>query len=312
MSGAPPARRDPAQHEGAPSLAAARPPAFVTRRLCLLAGAALPATLLPACAATTGHDAGPAGDAARLQAALRTQPLVLLGEVHDNPVQHALRADALRRRLQDGARPALLMEQFDREQQAAIDRVLARPGADADAVIAAAWPQGGAGWAWPLYRPFITLALQYRLRLVAANVSRADTRRVIAGGLAAAGFEPEVPADIAAAQAAAIVASHCGQVDDALARKLMLAQVARDQFMARQLVAHAQGGAVLLAGNGHVRRDIGVPRWLPAPWQPRSIAIGLLEPGEAPAGAYDLALTTAATERPDPCAGMPPMRAASR
>lgn len=277
------------------------------RRLVLRALAGLPAALLAGCGASP-----PRSDADRLFNALRAQPLVLLGELHDSPAQHAMRARALQRLLAEGARPALLMEQFDREQQPAIDRMLATPGADADALIAAAWPQGNAGWQWPLYRPFITLALQHRLQLVAANVSRADTRRVIGGGLAAAGFDAAVPSDIADAQAAAIVASHCGQVDDTLARKLMLAQVARDQFMARQLVAHADGGALLLAGNGHVRRDIGVPRWLPAAWQSRSIAVGLLEPGEAPAHAFDLVLQTPATQRPDPCAGMPPMRAASR
>lgn len=281
------------------------------RRRMLQALAGLPAALLAGC--TTGPDRTDTGsDLDRLQAALRAQPLVLLGEVHDHPAQHALRARALQRLLAEGARPALLMEQFDREQQPAIDRLLATPGADADALIAAAWPQGNAGWQWPLYRPFITLALQHRLRLVAANVSRADTRRVISGGLAAAGFDAAVPADIADAQAAAIVASHCGQVDEPLARKMMLAQVARDQFMARQLVAHADGGALLLAGNGHVRRDIGVPRWLPAAWQPRSLVIGLLEPGAAPAQAFDLVLRTAAVERPDPCAGMPVMRPAGR
>lgn len=289
-----------------PGRSAARP-----RRRLLRALVAAPVGLLAGCAtATPRTSTSTSADdpAQRLQAALATQPLVLLGEVHDNAAQHRLRADALARWLASGARPALLMEQFDRERQAALDAAMAAPGgnaeARADAVIEAGWPQGRAGWDWTFYRPFITLALQHRLALVAANVSRTDTRRIVSGGLAAAGFEPAVPADIAQAQAGAIVASHCGQVDEPLARQLMLAQVARDQFMARQLVAHAATGAVLLAGNGHVRRDIGVPRWLPPEWQRRSMAIGLLEEGEAPDAAFDLALFTPAAARGDPCAGM--------
>lgn len=276
----------------------------------VLAPALGPAAWLAGCATAANGPSGSGSEAQRLDAAIRSQPLVLLGEVHDNAEQHRLRAQALQRLLEGGARPALLMEQFDREQQPALDAALARPGADADAVIAAAWPQGGAGWQWPLYRPVIALALQYRLPLVAANVSRADTRRVIGSGLAAAGFEAEVPADIADAQARAIVDSHCGQVDEPLARKLMLAQVARDQFMARQLAAHGGRGAVLLAGNGHVRRDIGVPRWLPPGWRGRSVAVGLLEgepSGDEPAAAYDLVLSTPAAPRQDPCAGAPRM-----
>ena len=74
--------------------------------------------------------------------------------------------------------------------------------------------------------------------------------------------------------------------------------------MARALEAHAAHGAVLLAGNGHVRRDIGVPRWLNAATRDRSLSIGLLEPGDADAAAFDVALTTPAQTRPDPCDAM--------
>lgn len=257
-------------------------------------------------AATAPADAAvPPKQVQALDAALRAKPLVLLGEVHDNAAQHALRVQALRRLLAGSpARPALLMEQFDRERQAAIDQVLAEPGATADRVITAGWPEGGAGWQWPLYRPFIELAFEFALPLVAGNVSRADTRRIVSQGLAAGGFEAKVPPDIADKQARAIVAGHCGQLDEPTARRLMLAQVARDQFMARQLAAHAGRGAVLLAGNGHVRRDIGVPRWLPPALQPRSISIGLLEAGQEGATAYDVALDTPAASRPDPCAAL--------
>ena len=241
-----------------------------------------------------------------LIAAMRARPLVLLGEVHDNAAQHALRAQALRALLDGGARPALLMEQFDREQQAAIDRALARPGASVDEVIAAGAPDAASmqGWAWALYRPYVALALQHRLPIVAANVSRADTRRVLQTGLPALGFDAAVPADIDTAQAQAIVDSHCGMLDAAQAQRMVGAQVARDQFMARMLEANAAQGALLLAGNGHVRSDIGVPRWLSPATRSRSVSIGLLEPGDDTGTAFDVAVTTAAQARPDPCEGM--------
>ena len=243
--------------------------------------------------------------ATSLDAALRSRPIVLLGEVHDNAAQHAMRADALRRLLASGARPALLMEQFDRERQADIDRTLTHPGATADDVIAAAAP-AQAGWDWALYRPLIALAIKYHLPLLAANVSRADTRRVIDSGLASAGFDASVPSDIETPQAEAIAESHCGMIDVPQARRMVGAQIARDQFMARLIAANASRGVVLLAGNGHVRRDIGVPRWLPAADRAQSVSIGLLESGEAEAGnsdagAFDVVFTTAAQARPDPC-----------
>ena len=240
----------------------------------------------------------------RLSDAMRSRPIVLLGEVHDNAEQHALRAQALRELLASGARPALLMEQFDRERQGDIDRAMAQPDATADDVIKAASAQG-TGWAWPLYRPFIALALEYRLPLIAANVSRADARRVSQEGLSATGFDGSVPAGIESYQTNTILASHCGMLNEAQARRMATAQVARDQFMARLLSEYSKRGAVLLAGNGHVRNDVGVPTWLPPAVRQRSVGIGLLETGESSAEAYDRVITTAApAARPDPCEGM--------
>jgi uncharacterized iron-regulated protein len=255
---------------------------------------------LGACA----NHAPPGSAQQRLSDAMRSHPIVLLGEVHDNAGQHALRAQALRDLLTSGARPALLMEQFDRERQADIDKVMAQPGATADDVINAAGAQG-TGWAWPLYSPFIALALEYRLPLVAANVSRADARRVSQEGLAAMGFDARVPDGITSYQTDTILASHCGLLTEAQARRMATAQVARDQFMARLLNEYSARGAVLLAGNGHVRNDVGVPTWLPPAVRQRSVGIGLLEDGAAGAEAYDRVITTAAPPaRPDPCEGM--------
>jgi uncharacterized iron-regulated protein len=229
------------------------------------------------------------------------RPVVLLGEVHDNAAQHALRLAAWRELLATGARPVLAMEQFDREQQAAIDRLLAQSlRVDADALVAAV---GATGWNWTYYKPFIALALDNGLPIVAASLSRNESRAVMRDGLARSGFDAAVPADILAAQAGDIEAGHCGMLDAATAQRMALAQVARDQWMARVLQAHAGRGVVLLAGNGHVRTDVGVPRWLPAAVRGRSVAIGMLETGSDDT-AYDVRVYTAPQERPDPCAAM--------
>jgi uncharacterized iron-regulated protein len=256
------------------------------------------AALLSACAATS-----PATE-------LRfSQPVVLLGEVHDNAAQHALRLRAFEASLAAGARPALLMEQFDRDRQADIDRQRAqRPAPDAAALVAAAsGPE--AGWDWAFYKPFITLALRYELPIVAANVSRTEARAVMKQGLAASGFEPAVPADIEAGIVAAVLASHCGMLDEAGARRMALAQSARDQFMARMVETHAERGVLLLAGNGHVQNDLGVPRWLSPATRARSESIGLLEREEgvgrgAAAPPFDRVVFTASQVRADPCEGM--------
>lgn len=254
-------------------------------------------------------------------------PLLLLGEVHDNATQHAMRLQALQALARRGARPALLLEMIDRERQPAIDAVIAAgpatpaPADPSDAALDARVDRlidaaGRApGWHWPFYRPYLRLALQQRWPIVAANVSRADARQVIQLGLGATGFQPEVPADIASAQARTIEDSHCGTLDATMAARLAKAQVARDQYMARMLAAHADRGAVLLAGNGHVRRDIGVPRWLPAELRARSHVVGYLEIGhasnDADTGAYDELLFTDPQARDDACASLRPAPAAT-
>lgn len=240
-----------------------------------------------------------------------TSVVMLLGEVHDNAVQHALRLETFQKLLASGARPALLMEQFDREHQSEIDKLRAtRARIDATKIITAG--EGSSGWNWAFYRPFIDLALVYDLPILAANVGRAEGRRVMSQGLAVSGFEGSVPPDIAKALGGTIEASHCGMLDAATAQRMVPVQVARDQFMARLIEANAARGVVLLAGNGHVRKDIGVPRWLTAATRAKTKSHGYLEAGDdtgaAKSGvansAYDIVTFTAAQKREDPCDAM--------
>src|SRR5690606_12687626 len=111
----------------------------------------------------------PAANApAQATAAAERPAVLLLGEVHDNARGHRERLTLLRARVEGGWRPAIAMEQFDRERQADLDRAMAEC-ADAACVVRAA---GGekAAWDWAHYEPVIALALQYELPLLAANL----------------------------------------------------------------------------------------------------------------------------------------------
>jgi uncharacterized iron-regulated protein len=248
-----------------------------------------------------------------LAAQMQRRPVVLLGEIHDNAEQHAVRAQALARLLRAGARPALAFEQFDRQVQADIDRVSNQaPAAGVDRVdqlVALGDPR----WNWKLYRPLLELAVQYQLRIVAANLSRADAMRVSKEGFGAL-FDPAeqhqlgldaLPADLLLAQQQAVDEGHCHQMPASELPALARAQIARDATLAQSIHPYLQGGVVLLTGNGHVRRDIGVPRFLPAQERQRVISIALLEHEEAadpvPAGVYDVVFGTPVQGRSDPC-----------
>ena len=61
-------------------------------------------------------------------------------------------------------------------------------------------------------------------------------------------------------------------------------QIARDRAMAQTAMAalHDNRTVLLIAGNGHVQRDLGVPRHLP-PGQPHRVVIALARDASASA-----------------------------
>ena len=114
--------------------------------------------------------------------------VLLLGEVHDNMAGHTARAAMLRTRIEAGWRPVIAMEQFDTGQQATLDAAM-RDCADAECVVAKVAP-AKSGWTWAYYTPVIALAMEYKLPLRAANLSRGDASKIVKGGFAA-GLSPD-------------------------------------------------------------------------------------------------------------------------
>ena len=249
--------------------------------------------------------------ASALADAIAGRRVVLLGEVHDNAAQHALRAAALRRILETGARPAIAFEQFDRERQSDIERARHERPRDADHVIVRA--KGDSGWRWNDYRPLIALALEFDLPIVAANLSRKDAMRVATTGWSAALDAKSVatlrlealPDNFLRKHVDAIAAGHCNRLPTESLVPTARAQIARDIVMARAIEPYVDRGVVLLAGNGHVRRDIGVPHWLSPDIAKNALSIGLLERdgnGTMPSSdRYDAYVVTEAAIRDDPC-----------
>ena len=254
---------------------------------------------------------------------LASAPFVLLGEVHDNPVHHQLQADVLQAVIAAGLRPALAMEQLDREHQSAVDAAAAAAGATADSV-ADAGVVDRKGWAWNFYAPLMKLALDARLPVVAMNLSRDGARNVARQGFTSLGAS--APADLALDRTwnpvrqkvmeREIDDGHCGQLPPSALPRMIDMQRARDATMADALVTRAPQGAVVIAGAGHVRTDIGIPVYLAARMPgKRVIAIGFVEidaerrnvgdyaPTPTAPPPYDYAWFTPAAEREDPCAG---------
>jgi uncharacterized iron-regulated protein len=268
------------------------------------------ATPLAALCGTVGTESGPFPWEDRL----RGDTIVLLGEVHDNPVQQRLRLEVLRRAFEAGWRPAIAMEQLDREHQVDIERARMERPLDENYLIEKAATEHGKsinGWNWEYYRPYVALALQYDVPLLAANLSRSDAQKIVELGYSAVfddsterllGLDRDVRS-LLLAQENEIDAGHCHALPKEQLPAMARAQVARDAVMAGVLREHAARGVVLLAGDGHARRDIGVPTWLDPPTLARVFAVGFLERRDPapPASAFDAVVTTDAAPRPDQC-----------
>jgi uncharacterized iron-regulated protein len=233
--------------------------------------------------------------------------VLLLGEVHDNAQGHKLRFEELKRRVEAGWRPAIAMEQFDRDKQPLLDS--AQKGClDASCLIKV---MNGPRWDWQLYHPVIQLALTHHLPLIAANLSRGDASKVVRDGVASSfdaatvaayKLDKPLPAELRKAQEREIVEGHCNMLPESMVPGMADAQVARDIWMAKLIREQQPRDVVLIAGNGHVRKDIGVARWLNAVEPKLTVrAIGYVESGQQ-RWPFDEVRKLETQKRDDPCA----------
>lgn len=242
---------------------------------------------------------------------------VLLGETHDNAEHHRLQGEMLDALLAAGRRPALALEQFDLEHQAAIDAARSRPDASAEDLANAARVDRS-GWRWPYYAPLVGRALAAQLPILAANLSREAARRVVREGFGALGEGRSAELALGPAWNPALdtllreelLESHCGEMPESLVAGLAAAQRARDAVMADTLLRAGERGAVAILGRGHARRDRAVPRYLAIRAPARavcSIAFTEVEPGQDEPSRYgsretfDFLWFTGRAERTDPC-----------
>jgi uncharacterized iron-regulated protein len=182
-----------------------------------------------------------------------------------------LQAEVLRSLLAVGRHPAVGFEMLGIDDASAIAGHLAVAPNDAAGLgNAVNWNQRG--WPdWAMYQPIAEAALQAKLRIVATNLPLATAKKMSRDGPAA--LEPQVmrelgldqapPEPVFARMAADIRDAHCGYAPEQSLKAMVDVQRARDAQMAQSLIAAGEsGGAILVAGAGHVRNDYGIPVYL--------------------------------------------------
>jgi uncharacterized iron-regulated protein len=261
---------------------------------------------------------------------------VLLGEIHDNPSHHRIRgqlilAMAARRAKVKRRAPGLVFEHIRADQALAVAGFRAVDKAQRRAIDdlfkALGWQTSG----WPdeaIFRPLLAAALDVEWPLVHGNVARETMRSVAEGGIAALDAAEARRLDLGtdldnASQNGLLdelVEAHCGLMPRSALASMADAQRFRDAYMAAQLIdaAATYDGAVLFAGNGHVRADRGVPWHLKrlAPGKRILVvtfaqasrdgadALAYVERGTDHKPVADYVLVTPRVERSDPCETM--------
>lgn len=201
---------------------------------------------------------------------------LLLGEQHDHPDHHQLQLRILTQLAQHNRLGSVAFEMANYDQQQKLDEWIGR----GDAVTADVldW---SAGWPWERYAPQLQFALNYADRVVAADLPRREQRQAYQQGAA----EGILDAAHSRYMMELIYTSHCEQLPRTNLIPMLQVQLARDQQMARRMLATTQADKinVLIAGAQHVRKDTGIARWLPESLYSTSLIMVALKDAVDPA-----------------------------
>ena len=230
--------------------------------------------------------------------------VVVLGEVHDNPTHHVYQAVAIQAL---GAK-ALVFEMLTEAQAL---RIKPEHFGSADKL------EQVLGWAdtgWPDFAMYYPIFTAVEAPAVFGGAVPLDAaRKAIVDGAAAVlgdasvlfGLEDALDDDEQSAREAGQLAAHCDALPIKMLPGMVEAQRLRDAALARAVIAamaETGGPVAVITGNGHARRDWGIPRALErAAPQFEVVTVGQFEAppeGEVP---FDFWLVTEAQEREDPC-----------
>jgi len=236
---------------------------------------------------------------------LRSADVVLLGELHDNPHHHQARARLIPQFVT--GKTTIVAEHLPSGRRVSSTgstlNDLERAGFNPD------------GWGWPLHQSLFEAVLGRGYGLVGGNLPAGFSKELMSRGQAAMSLpmarsyeQAVLPAPARGRLEQDLIDGHCGKLPDRYLGPMKLVQRATDISMATALLTHRP--SVLVAGNGHVRRDYGVPQVLSALEPSLKISsVGFYESGteraeliKSLAGRYDFVWLTDEAQRPDPCA----------
>ena len=218
--------------------------------------------------------------AASLALAARLYRYVLLGEQHDNPDHHRIQANLIAAVVADKRRPSVVLEMVPRSYADKIARYNLRTDPQLKAFAKSLdWEKRG-WYSWEIYKPIALAAAKSLLAMVAGNLDNDVTRAISKQGFDALtpdqrksfGLNGSFGDPNEQSLLNELKGSHCGMMPETALPSMLNVQRAKDGSMADAMVRSGlEVGSILIAGNGHVRKDRGVPNAL------RTLLPGLTE-----------------------------------
>lgn len=229
--------------------------------------------------------------------------VVILGEVHDNRLHHLVQTAAV-----EAVQPSAMVWEMLTEEGAA--RITRKALTDPEQLaVILKWAELG----WP---PLTTYLPIFRAApdtpVYGALVPREAARSAMETGAATAlgadaarfGLTVPLPEDEQAAREADQQAAHCNAMPPEMLPNLVAIQRLRDAVLTRAIlraVDETGGPVAVITGNGHARKDRGIPTFL-SRMEPglRLFVLGQSEDGSIE-GEYDAVIDSPEAERENPC-----------
>jgi uncharacterized iron-regulated protein len=180
--------------------------------------------------------------------------LLLVGEQHDAPEHQALQAELVRTLADTGRLGALVLEMAEAGQTT---QGLSPAASEAEVQTRLRWQQNPQAWPWSAYGPSIMAAVRGGVPVLGGNLPASQMRAAMRD----ASLDQRLTTEALREQQTNIREGHCGMLPENQITPMTRVQIARDLAMARTLsnAAHPRRTVMLIAGNQHVRRDLGVP-----------------------------------------------------
>ncbi len=233
---------------------------------------------------------------------MRAADVVILGEIHDNPDHHKVQTEAL-----GAIQPsAVVWEMVTEEGAQRLAQKAATNPEELSRILR--WAESG----WPPLSMYYPVFQASDAPVYGAMVPRAAARAAMERGAATAlgadaaryGLTVPLSAQDQAAREADQLAAHCDALPVEALPQMVAIQRLRDAVLTRAILRATEetGGPVaVITGNGHARKDRGVPTFL-SRMRPglKVFVLGQSEDGVI-SGEFDAVIDSPSVDREDPC-----------